>query len=108
VDTKNNDGETPLSAQGQLPSQVVKEFLEHGADIESKDFEGWVPLHFACSHGHAAVVIELLDHGADIHCACANGHVAVGIAAVDIDAMAERRSTSDELPGRGRYMARMY
>jgi ankyrin repeat protein len=42
--------------------QVVKEFLEHGADIEARTLTGRTPLHVACAHGHhVAVVNELLS-----------------------------------------------
>jgi ankyrin repeat protein len=40
--------------------QVFKELVEHGADMEAKDNDGWTALHFACIKGHLAVVVELL------------------------------------------------
>jgi ankyrin repeat protein len=68
--------------------QVVKELVEHGADVDVKDKDGSSPLHWACAKGHLAVVNELLSRGANIevedidgntplHLACANCHVAV-------------------------------
>jgi ankyrin repeat protein len=81
--------------------QVVKELLEHGADIEVKDSNGWTSLHSAAVEGHSAVVNELLEHGVDIeattnsgsiplHQACFFGSVAVVIELLghgaDIDA----------------------
>jgi ankyrin repeat protein len=55
-------GWTPLtwaSMKGHV--QVVKELLEHGADMKAKDNQDSTPLHFACSLGHLAVVNELLS-----------------------------------------------
>jgi ankyrin repeat protein len=45
--------------------QVLKELLEHGADIEAKDNRGYTPLHWACYNSHVAVVNELLSRGAN-------------------------------------------
>jgi ankyrin repeat protein len=58
-------GFTPLvvaSKEGHL--QVLKELLEHGADIDAESFGGMTALHFACSHEHLAVVNELLSPNA--------------------------------------------
>jgi ankyrin repeat protein len=58
---KDNDGGKPLhvtSCRGQL--QVVNELLEHGAGIESKGPFDFMPLHYACSNRHVAVVNELV------------------------------------------------
>ena len=41
--------------------------------------DGWVPLHYACAHGHAAVVRLLIEHGAEID---ARGIVRITTAAV--------------------------
>jgi ankyrin repeat protein len=86
-DTAN--GVTPLivaSCAGHV--QVVKELVEHGAEIEAKTIDGYTALHFACAQGHPAVVKELRDHGANIeakenhgstplHWACSKGDLAI-------------------------------
>jgi ankyrin repeat protein len=70
--------------------QVIKELLDHGADIEAMDRDRRTPLHWASSRSHLPVVIELMDRGADIeamtssgmtalHFACWNGHFVVVI-----------------------------
>jgi ankyrin repeat protein len=51
--------------------QLVKEFLEHGTDIEAKDMHYRDPLHSSGWNGHLVIVNELLSHnksrgGADI------------------------------------------
>jgi ankyrin repeat protein len=52
---------------------VAKELLEHGAEIEAKDNDGYTPLHCACCRDHFAVVIELLGHGAESDAKKSNG-----------------------------------
>jgi ankyrin repeat protein len=41
--------------------QVIIDLLQHGADIEAKDNDGWTPLHMACCEGPLSVVIELVS-----------------------------------------------
>jgi ankyrin repeat protein len=64
VNAKDNFfGSTPLHVacrKGHV--QVVKEILDHGGGIDTRDGHGWTPLHFACcSKGQLAVIIELLS-----------------------------------------------
>jgi ankyrin repeat protein len=90
VNYKHVLGSTPLHAacfDGH--EQVVKELVEHGADIEAADIiNGRTPLIWASSKGYSQVVKELMEHGADteardrnhstsLHCASRMGHVAV-------------------------------
>jgi ankyrin repeat protein len=79
VNAKNNYyGETPLhraSCQGHV--QVVKALLEHGAEIEAKDNDGWTPLHWACLKDHLPVVKSLLSDGANILTANNYGHLPI-------------------------------
>jgi ankyrin repeat protein len=61
-DTFPYDNWTPLHSASDLGhSQVVKELLDHGADVDSKNNVGSTPLHFAAMEGHVAVVNELLS-----------------------------------------------
>ncbi len=39
--------------------------LQFGANVHARDDGGLIPLHNACSFGHAEVVQLLLKHGAD-------------------------------------------
>uniref|UniRef100_A0A8C9EW08 Uncharacterized protein n=1 Tax=Pavo cristatus TaxID=9049 RepID=A0A8C9EW08_PAVCR len=44
---------------------VVEYLLQSGANVHARDDGGLIPLHNACSFGHAEVVNLLLRHGAD-------------------------------------------
>uniref|UniRef100_A0A8B9HN71 Uncharacterized protein n=1 Tax=Astyanax mexicanus TaxID=7994 RepID=A0A8B9HN71_ASTMX len=44
---------------------VVEHLLQTGANVHSRDDGGLIPLHNACSFGHAEVVSLLLCQGAD-------------------------------------------
>ena len=83
-------GYSPLySACGRDNLGIVKEMLDHGADLKvGRMITGDTPLHAACAHGHLDIVKELLDRGADpdvfdvhhmkpIHDASSNGHIYV-------------------------------
>lgn len=59
--------------QGSLEAVVAA--LDSGADIEEVDMHGdpGLPLRMACFKGHAAIVLELLKRGANIHAPNAQG-----------------------------------
>ncbi len=44
----------------------VEKFINHGADVDSRDKKGWVPLHYACAAGHIPVVKYLLEKRATV------------------------------------------
>lgn len=44
---------------------MVEHLLQTGANVHSRDDGGLIPLHNACSFGHAEVVSLLLCSGAD-------------------------------------------
>ena len=44
---------------------MVEHLLNLGAAVGARDDGGLIPLHNACSFGHAEVVSLLLKHGAD-------------------------------------------
>lgn len=46
--------------------EIVKLLLDHGADLEQKDYEGNTPLILAASQGNMEIVKMLLAHGAAI------------------------------------------
>ena len=58
--------DTPLQAAEFNYPEVVKLLLEHGANPNIQDADGWTPLHFAVKSCHVDVVRVLLDHGADL------------------------------------------
>lgn len=55
--------------------EAVKTALDHGAVIEEADMHGnpGLPMRIACFKGHADIVRELIQRGADIHAANAEG-----------------------------------
>lgn len=61
-------GRTPLchaAAAGAI--DIVRLFLEKGADVDAPDRVGRTPLHVACRVGYDDVVAALIDHGADVN-----------------------------------------
>ena len=47
--------------------EVVKQHLAAGTDVNSKDKDGWTPLHEAASEGHNKIVELLVAKGADVN-----------------------------------------
>ena len=45
-------------------TKIVRLLLEHGANPNAEDNEGWTPLHLTSSNGHTTTVRLLLDRGA--------------------------------------------
>ena len=41
--------------------------IQQGADVNSRNSEGWTPLNGASGNGHLKVVRLLIDNGADVH-----------------------------------------
>jgi ankyrin repeat protein len=67
LDSKDDDGRTPLSWAAALGYEAVaKLLLEKGAELESKDDDGQTPLLWAAARGHEAVVKLLLEKGAEL------------------------------------------
>ena len=63
-----NWGQTPLGvASGMGHSEVARVLLEHCADTEIRDKDGYSPLDRASENGHVDVVQVLLEHHADVN-----------------------------------------
>jgi ankyrin repeat protein len=95
VNVKDINCKTPL--HWAWHSQAVIELLDHGADAEAKNKDGWTSLHLACCMGHLAIVQALLSREAGIESkdnqgrtplqlACCNGHLAIVKALVTVGA----------------------
>jgi hypothetical protein len=61
---------------------VVRLLLDKGADIETRDGNGWTALHWAAKWGHEAMVRLLLDKGTDIEARDGSGWTALYGAAI--------------------------
>lgn len=69
LEKKNKNGETPLhTACIKGKYEQAKELLKLGAQANTKDFNGWTPLHEASNHGFADIVALLLDYNGIIDC----------------------------------------
>jgi ankyrin repeat protein len=69
VNLKDSIGNTPLhyaSIQEYSDCYAVEALLKAGVDSNAANFLGWTPLHIAAWEGRAALVSQLIDHGADI------------------------------------------
>ena len=68
VDTRNNDGDTPLfwaASKGHI--EVVQLLIEQHADVNACDSKGRSCLWTAAFNGHTDVVRALVSAGADVH-----------------------------------------
>jgi ankyrin repeat protein len=76
VDSKNENQETVLMhacAMGDV--LIAQTLIDLGANIHKEDMNGWSPLMFTCSHGHASVADILIQVRNMTHSA---GHFYVG------------------------------
>ena len=61
--------------------EIVKQHLAAGTDVNSKDKDGWTPLHEAASEGHNKIIELLVAKGADVNAKGADGETPVDAAA---------------------------
>jgi len=59
---------------------IARTLLEHGADVNAAQQDGFVPLHGAAQNGQLDMLELLLDYGADIDAKNAEGLTALAIA----------------------------
>lgn len=74
VDFKSLKGRTPLMhavMKGHL--QLIKVFLDRGADIEAKDENSMTPILVAAQHGKSTAYLVLRHRGADVAAVDING-----------------------------------
>ncbi|KAJ1465579.1 ankyrin repeat-containing domain protein, partial [Baffinella frigidus] len=50
-----------------IRSDVVQILLDHGADVNSKGYQGNTALHYACMSARVIVMRQLLKNGADVN-----------------------------------------
>ncbi|KAH9029581.1 hypothetical protein EDB85DRAFT_2275987 [Lactarius pseudohatsudake] len=65
---------TPLYAasyDGRV--DIMRWLLNHGADANARNKDGWTPLHTATAHGILKAVQVLLEHNADVNMRCNKG-----------------------------------
>jgi ankyrin repeat protein len=48
-------------------TEVVELLIAHGADVNSRDVRGWIPLHAAVDQGHVETGELLIAKGADLN-----------------------------------------
>lgn len=75
-----------LAAAEKGSTDLVKDLLSSGAQVDATNEDGWTPLHFAAFYDHTDIVRLLLDRGADanavtskdrrtpLHCAAVRGN----------------------------------
>ena len=61
--------------------EAVKQHLAAGTDVNAKDDNGWIPLHFAVYYGHKEIVELLIAKGADVNAKDKNGWTPLHLAA---------------------------
>eukprot|EP01156_Anaeramoeba_ignava_P022932 Anaeramoba_ignava/c21171_g2_i1.p3 GENE.c21171_g2_i1~~c21171_g2_i1.p3 ORF type:complete len:103 (-),score=19.56 c21171_g2_i1:3172-3480(-) len=64
------DNNTPLhfACQKNIKVDIIKYFLDFGADLHAMNLNNDTPLHFACENSQSLQIVELLIHrGAKIN-----------------------------------------
>ena len=70
-----------LDAANDGNIKAVKQHLAAGADVNAKDDNGWIPLHFAVYYGHKEIVELLIAKGAEVNAKDKNGWTPLHLAA---------------------------
>jgi ankyrin repeat protein len=65
---------SPLSWISDLKHKEVIAKLRPRKRLKEEEFGGWTPLHLAAALGHATMVVELIDMGANIDAITNDGH----------------------------------
>nr|XP_033816695.1 protein phosphatase 1 regulatory subunit 12C isoform X2 [Geotrypetes seraphini] len=84
IDGTNADGISALHQASIDENLEVVEFLvDHGANVNQADNEGWTPLHVAASCGYLEIAEYLLKHGANVAAVNCDGDVPLDISEDD-------------------------
>jgi len=76
-------GSTALhAAASEGHTACIGLLLDRGADIESKNIDGWTALHVAINQDHIDCINVLLNRGADIECVTNEGFTTLHLALV--------------------------
>lgn len=59
-------GQRTSSKESNLKADVVRQLIDHGADVAARDETRLTPLHLAAFSGSVEIVRLLIEHGADV------------------------------------------
>lgn len=62
---------------------MVEFLVQHGADVNRQDNEGWTPLHATASCGFLSIAQYLIEHGADLGAVNSDGDLAIDLSESD-------------------------
>ncbi len=78
----------------------VQAQLDAGADVNTKDGDGWTPLHYSANYGYKEIVQLLISNGADVSATVLSGKYK-GKTAVDIANQLNHPETAELLRKHG-------
>ncbi|XP_066585222.1 kinase D-interacting substrate of 220 kDa isoform X2 [Prorops nasuta] len=67
VDDRDENSSTALIlAASKKKIHIVRELINHGADVNAEDGDNWTALLCAAKEGYTDICLEVLEHGADL------------------------------------------
>src|SRR5574337_844034 len=66
-----------IEASKSGATEKVKSLLAEGADVNTRDQDGWTALMHASWHGHSGISGMLLNKGADVNAKASDGETAL-------------------------------